>query len=289
MVELSGDFTGTPQVTENRGWKSAIKGLVQRAFDNGITPGQPVAEAVVSTAPSIPDVVAPRLSPIMQKIEDARRERVAGKIEDLAGPTTMASMIETPVPEIAQAEITPPATPAVETTPWKPAFSQALMDSMVPRSPFSGKTYAEIEQERAKANADAAIARAGESNVDEVIDRATIKPEKPGIIERAGTLREGIGRRSARLKGVIASANEDRAGKASVQATLKKVAAGTVEPLLTTTAELTPEERNEQYKLALANSYVISSRKGTTETPIDTNDVGSTPAAVAPDIAKPAQ
>src|ERR1035437_9622115 len=114
MIELSGDFTSTPQVTENRGWKSTIKGLVQRAFDNGVTPGQPVAEAVVKTAPSIPDAVAPRLSPIMQKIEDARRERVAGKIEDLAGPTTMAPMIETPdiikpeipAPEIEQAEIT---------------------------------------------------------------------------------------------------------------------------------------------------------------------------------------
>lgn len=191
MTELSENFPITPgvaikdkgpdfqsqssaqQVTETGGWKGLFKGFVKKTFGNSAALSQPAVEAVVNTAPSIPEVVAPQLSPIMRQLEDARNAKTTIPTEDSTRPG------------VAQAEITPPAIPTVETTPtpettpWKPVFSQALMDSMAPKSPISGKTYAEIEQERVAA---AAIARAASSDIDSIRAIATAEP---GIAERA--------------------------------------------------------------------------------------------------------
>jgi hypothetical protein len=159
------------------------------------------------------------------------------------------------------------------------------MKTMVPRSPISGKTYAEIEQERAKTNATATIKRAGSSKVDEVADSGAIKQEGPGVIERvsarASTLRGGIGKKTARVQEAIATAREDRAGEAAIQATLKKVATGTGEtlPTATDTAGMTAEQRKQRFVETIQASY---DRKGVT-----VPSAVTTPIEVAPDAAKP--
>jgi hypothetical protein len=190
-------------------------------------------------------------------------------------PPTARPAIETPdIIKPAEQGIVKPATPPETPTssvadeepePWKPVFSQELMDRMVQRSPASLKTLEQIEQERVNARAGAAIARAGKSKAYEAVDHAAIKPEKPSIIERAATLREGVGRRTARVQEAITTAREDRAGNATIQTTLRTIAAKPAEQVPSATAAA-----NEQYRIALAKSYDRNAGKGVTEPSADT-------------------
>jgi hypothetical protein len=217
----------TSQATESGGWRGLFKGLVKKTFDNGVAPSQPRSEAAANTAPTISEVVVPQpISPLMEKINAAREQRTAGNYtENLTEPTITS--------EVAQVEITLPATSAIESTPtpnatpWTPILSQEFMDSIKPTNPgllLRNKKY-QVPEDAARTVED--MARQAEATKEA---KRRIAAELDADLRNARPKNRIIGRRSS-----IGRASDTQPGESPITSERPPYdAAGHIDPVFAT-------------------------------------------------------